>query len=114
MSRIIKFRAWDKETKTMSPPHSLQDLCIMKDTLVDFAIMDGKLEFMQYTGLKDKLGREIYEGDIILNNNTQWIIEYLPACFIMRHHNSHWQFIGENEYSEVIGNIYEMEVDNGG
>lgn len=58
MSREIKFRAWDT-INYMSSSFTLQDL---QDKKIQFI---PNLPIMQYTGLKDKNGKEIYEGDII-------------------------------------------------
>lgn len=55
MNRIIKFRAWDKKEKVMFVPDGLKNP-------IDFS---KNFVHMQFTGLLDKDGKEIYEGDII-------------------------------------------------
>lgn len=115
--REIKFRAWDKERGIMKVPyfHEFEDINIQFE--------DDELAFMQYTGLKDKNGVEIYESDILGEVSDDWgncVVEYhnglLCAKSIKygtyRPMNSEgtatpYRAIQHYEGFEVIGNMYE-------
>lgn len=116
--RPIRFRAWDKELKRWEYFDFPQDFRGMT-TNQDEELLDDYEKWCQFTGLLDKNGREIYEGDILLNTAHE-----KKATVIWENGMFYWQPIREGvelkplwrmlgtgsfpNQVEVIGNVHSI------
>ena len=136
MNREIKFKIWDKVDKKFLSLKDYQDLGAIEVEndgtltlsprfrfLTSMMIMPDKFIPCQYTGLKDKKGVEIYEGDILEFKNSgskETCVVYYDDYQLSL--NIKWYprgYVYDGLYNlkiveeiEVIGNIYESEVTN--
>jgi len=120
-NREIKFRAWDGEHKEF-----VVRLTVHVATLTIKDLLDKRngswddYEFSQFTGLLDRHGNEIYEGDIIRNYRShedvkKQIVEWYRGGFMLKTHGNFGHssielYDGDSDkHYEIIGNIYETE-----
>jgi uncharacterized phage protein (TIGR01671 family) len=106
--REIKFRAWNPYQKIMQKPKSVYEMH-WGSQCFDY--------LMQYTGLKDKNGKEIYESDFVrfgyhneYVGQIKWSINNASFRVMVFGHEETMPYLHAQkcmEYYEVIGNIYE-------
>ena len=103
----ISLRAWHKKDKTMNEIYNINfaqnnaDVCPVKYDDIKYSIPLDDLILMQYTGLKDRIGEEICEGDIL---EKDWD----KSISIVIYRNGHFNCGQFAKYGyEIIGNIYQ-------
>jgi uncharacterized phage protein (TIGR01671 family) len=112
MNREIKFRAWDKSCDKMRGENGIKDCFSLRSD----GVYNDDYILMQFTGLKDKNGKEVYEADIVIHDGEKIVVKYgiqSVDAFEGAGFNL-WSFYGQKlggfrlqSEIEIIGNIYE-------
>lgn len=117
MNDRFKFRVWDKckneilSTQTFRIYQEPEFIYRSDDGYMYFSYDKDRYDIMQCTGLKDRNGKLIYEGDVLQENWHKYILEWANGAYVIKDIKRGTSYMFTSgmciHKSEVIGNIYE-------
>lgn len=117
--REIKFRAYCKKRKAIFDVTGIlfnqSDVVIQVLPDTNTLVNIENIELIQYTGLKDKNGREIYEGDIVMQlsertyDSVTGVVKFIDGSYVIESADGKTgvYLFDEVAFNVLIGNIYE-------
>lgn len=112
MNRELKYKAWDGENMYLSPSskEGMHHLASWFEAHSKYGSKGKESIILEWTGLTDKTGKEIYEGDIFKLGAEKEIFEvrFEHGCFMAFCNGKQYGLIGELRicFIEVIGSIH--------
>lgn len=108
----LKFRTWDKTHGMLNV-----DAIDFNNKMVSLVCNCGRIHtyyksidlvhLMQYTGIKDKNGKDLYEGDIVRTHGFYTHEIKIPNVYNMSYNGGIYNYSDHSNGCEIIGNIYE-------
>lgn len=108
---IPKFRAWDKETKTMN---GMAEIYRNRNQEIELHPRDDEIILMQSTGLHEKNGKEIFEGDIVkmskdvsVDTTYYEVVRRRGGAYSLESKQHGCDLWIRHTDCEIVGNVYE-------
>lgn len=109
---MTRFRVWDREENRWASVATIVFRPADDDSYSLSSHGNSKFLIQPFTGLKDQVGRDIFEGDILNSKANRWVVVFEDGCFkaksVFGLHLNKLKFLSSiADISFVVGNILE-------